>query len=766
MVKNEQCVIEAFVRHNIRFLDHLVVLDNGSVDHTRQILLRLSEEFENLILLEDDAFGYTQSEMMTRLLVDYQATYSADYVFALDADEFIDVADDTTIEAVLAHVPRAGYGLIPWCTFVLTPSLEDRLSPDPLRAITARRRQELPGYWKAVVRMDGKDADGLQLEQGNHAVRSTNGCSVPSVRLPGVRLLHYPVRSRDQIIAKSVVGWMAYLAVSPRAGESKKGDQWRSNFDRFMHGTSLDHQALCEMSMLYTQRTRAIDWTHDVVQEGSRLVYERRYSTGEALGATELIARSWEQSVTGSQRHSPSVRIAKVAQEQSSRCKAMQETKSASALAGNESGTAADVVTELIEQGRQAEAIARLDRLILENETAELWNDWAALQCACGEIARAEQGFRRALYLEGSHRQAAVNLGFLLMSQGELDEGRFLVGLHEATLTTEERLALASLCAGAEAPSIELPQLTSTVAAARRRRKYLVVVRAGDTSLHPQWLRGSGERSWDLIVHAFGETCPWVDEEGVEVIRATGAEKQGPKLRAMHALYGRRRSDFLSYDYVFFPDDDLAADLETINLIFVLCQHFKLDYAQPALTHDSHMAGWGITMENRSFLLRYTTFVEVMAPVFSRSFLELCIPTFTENVSGYGLDILWSSWVTSPWKIAILDACPMKHTRPPFQGQLYKTIKEMGASPEGELIALIKRWHLVKEKDQIPGKVVVPTARVLGGVLLDQTRITVKDGHGMQVLRALLNGFPEEIARDHQQSLNLLFPIMQEMLAC
>jgi hypothetical protein len=108
----------------------------------------------------------------------------------------------------------------------------------------------------------------------------------------------------------------------------------------------------------------------------------------------------------------------------------------------------------------------------------------------------------------------------------------------------------------------------------------------------------------------------------------------------------------------------------------------------------------------------------------------------------------------------------MKHTRPPFQGQLYKTIKEMGASPEGELIALIKRWHLVKEKDQIPGKVVVPTARVLGGVLLDQTRITVKDGHGVQVLRALLNGFPEEIARDHQQSLNLLFPIMQEMLAC
>ena len=33
----------------------------------------------------------------------------------------------------------------------------------------------------------------------------------------------------------------------------------------------------------------------------------------------------------------------------------------------------------------------------------------------------------------------------------------------------------------------------------------LVVVRAGDSSLHPSWLPPSGQRSWDLVVNYFGD---------------------------------------------------------------------------------------------------------------------------------------------------------------------------------------------------------------------------------------------------------------------
>jgi GR25 family glycosyltransferase involved in LPS biosynthesis len=299
----------------------------------------------------------------------------------------------------------------------------------------------------------------------------------------------------------------------------------------------------------------------------------------------------------------------------------------------------------------------------------------------------------------------------------------------------------------------------------KNRRKHLVVVRAGESSLHPAWLEGAGQRSWDLIVHSYGAECPWSDEEGVEVIRATGADIVGPKMRAMHSLYERRKSDLLAYDYVCFADDDLAVSLESFNLMFSMCEQFALELAQPALTHDSHMGNWGITMENRSFLLRYTNFVEVMCPVFSRAFLERCAPTFVENMSGYGLDFLWSSWVSSPWKIAILDACPVKHTRASYSGQLYQTLAERGVSPDRELIDLIKKWNLVKPAEQVPGQVVVPTALHHGGILRDRTRIATCEGEGMALLAALLRGFPAELKANHAQVMRLLYPTMQQTVS-
>ncbi|MBQ1762801.1 MAG: glycosyltransferase family 2 protein, partial [Aquincola sp.] len=44
MVKNEADIVEAFVRHNLHFVDLMVLLDNGSTDGTRDILEALQKE--------------------------------------------------------------------------------------------------------------------------------------------------------------------------------------------------------------------------------------------------------------------------------------------------------------------------------------------------------------------------------------------------------------------------------------------------------------------------------------------------------------------------------------------------------------------------------------------------------------------------------------------------------------------------------------------------------------------------------------------------
>src|SRR5437867_3948226 len=89
-VKNEIDVIEAFVRHTLAFVNHLVVLDNGSTDGTLDVLRALHKEGLPLDVVEEPSFGYYQSEWMTRLMREYAVgRYGAGWVVPLDADEFL-----------------------------------------------------------------------------------------------------------------------------------------------------------------------------------------------------------------------------------------------------------------------------------------------------------------------------------------------------------------------------------------------------------------------------------------------------------------------------------------------------------------------------------------------------------------------------------------------------------------------------------------------------------------------------------------------------
>lgn len=43
MVRNENDVIESFVRHNLELMDEMHIIDHGSSDGTREILIQLKK---------------------------------------------------------------------------------------------------------------------------------------------------------------------------------------------------------------------------------------------------------------------------------------------------------------------------------------------------------------------------------------------------------------------------------------------------------------------------------------------------------------------------------------------------------------------------------------------------------------------------------------------------------------------------------------------------------------------------------------------------
>src|SRR5262245_57812985 len=214
----------------------------------------------------------------------------------------------------------------------------------------------------------------------------------------------------------------------------------------------------------------------------------------------------------------------------------------------------------------------------------------------------------------------------------------------------------------------------------------LVVVRAGDDSLHREWLAGAGDRNWDLLVSYFGDHPERLDASGAMIVCA-----KGPKYPPLKRLVRRYQEHIANYDYIWLPDDDLLCDTQTINRLFELCRLFGLVLAQPSLTLDSFV-NHSITIHNPHYLFRCTNFVEIMAPCFERQALETCLDTFDESVFAWGLDLLWLSRLDSQADlIGIVDGAQVRHSRPtggPIDGN------DEERSPVDEMRQLLRKHRL------------------------------------------------------------------------
>jgi len=63
LVKNEEDIIESFVRYHINFFDKLLIMDTGSTDATLDILKKLSAENLPIVIIEKAVVAYNQKHM-------------------------------------------------------------------------------------------------------------------------------------------------------------------------------------------------------------------------------------------------------------------------------------------------------------------------------------------------------------------------------------------------------------------------------------------------------------------------------------------------------------------------------------------------------------------------------------------------------------------------------------------------------------------------------------------------------------------------------
>ena len=184
----------------------------------------------------------------------------------------------------------------------------------------------------------------------------------------------------------------------------------------------------------------------------------------------------------------------------------------------------------------------------------------------------------------------------------------------------------------------------------------LVFTSAGDnTQFYNHWL---GEtRNYDVwcVYYGKNENIYNMYDKLVDKIW----KRKGSKFQNFHYIYTNYRHLLDIYDRFFIVDDDIIISTNDINRLFEISIKYDLWVCQPSFTRDDNCKiSHPITMHLPNNLLRYTNFVEVNTPVFSKDSIHKFMKYYDPILIGYGIDFfyIWVLGLDKDDKYAIIDS--------------------------------------------------------------------------------------------------------------
>ena len=204
MVKDEEDIIESFIRFNSLIIDKFFILDNGSTDNTNGILNLLKKEgFDIEILSDTDTefnLMYKTNELLHRILREYE---QADFIIPLDADEFIIEKSGGNAKHIISCLEQNKVYYYEWLSFVPSSAqmLKEAFVPARMDTVRVAEKEQ-----KKIIIPCSIINDSFIIKNGSHDYFCDS--EYEHEYIPSLKLAHYPIRSIEQYTVKSILGYI------------------------------------------------------------------------------------------------------------------------------------------------------------------------------------------------------------------------------------------------------------------------------------------------------------------------------------------------------------------------------------------------------------------------------------------------------------------------------------------------------------------------------------------------------------------------------
>jgi len=222
VARNENDIIESFLRYNLTYLDGMLVYENKrSVDDTREIIEKIIKEGLPVYFTDylADDFGnnlYDLANVMAKIAID---EYGADLIVRLDTDEFLYHIDGINPRGTLEALREDIEYQIPWRTYVYEkePDIKLGFMPNNFTQYRNPALEAAQGHAGTTIAskyliQEKKSAFGV----GAHWLQYPDEYR-GSVQIENPEKLvcaHFPIRSKAQILKRTVPNWITKWCVS------------------------------------------------------------------------------------------------------------------------------------------------------------------------------------------------------------------------------------------------------------------------------------------------------------------------------------------------------------------------------------------------------------------------------------------------------------------------------------------------------------------------------------------------------------------------